>query len=220
MMPTWRILLLSLAFIGIVGLAMWAAIAYQPTDNNKGGNGYKRLSGTVAEGFVYRVGREKHPRATCSACRVGKMKLGLISLGAFNTIELDDLIINVPDASPSPIQDRQNGSQQEKSDADLVVDALNLKPVMAMARAEAKKFAGVKISKIQINKMSGDSLLPLVHAESLKNSGKRLMFHNVILHKDGQEQKLSEVELKVKPRLKLIWSSGSWDLTDMLSPLL
>jgi len=218
MMPTWRMLLLSLAFLGIVGLAMWAPTVYQPTDN-KGGNGYKRLSGTVAEGFVYRVGREKHPRATCSACRVGKMKLGLISLGAFNTIEIDDLIINVPDTVSPSVEDKQKSSQPRKSDADMVVDALNLRPVMAMARAEAKKFAGVKISKIQINKMSGDSLLPLVHAESLKNAGKRLVLHNVVLYKDGQEQKLSEVELKVKPRFKLMWSSGSWDLTDLLSPL-
>jgi len=219
MMSTGRILLLSLAFLGIVGLAMWAAVVYQPTDNNKSGNGYKRLSGTVAEGFVYRVGREKHPRATCSACRVGKMKLGLISLGAFNTIEFDDLVINVPESLPNVSEDKKSKGTQGKSEPDTLVDTLNLRPVMSMARAEAKKFAGIKIAGFQINKMSGDQLLSILKAESLRNSGNRMMLYNAVLYKDGQELLLREVELKVKPRFKLVWTAGVWDLADMLRPI-
>lgn len=225
MMPTWRIILLSLAFHGIVGLAMWVAVAYHPDGEKQGGNNYKRLSGTVAEGFVYRVGREKHPRATCSACRVGKMKLGLISLGAFNTIEFDDLVINIPEAGEKTESNKQVKSdvpitQKPKAETDAVVETLNLKPVMSMAHAEAKKFSGIKITNFQINQMSGEKLLPVIKAASLKNSGKRLVFHNATLYKGGEKLDLKEVELIAKPRFKLVWATGSWDLTETLSPIL
>lgn len=218
-MSTWRILLLSLAFLGIVGLAMWAAVAYHPVDDKKESNSYKRLSGTVAEGFVYRVGREKHPRVTCSACRVGKLKLGLVSLGAFNTIEFDDLVVNVPDTAWCSVEDNHPKKSKGKSDVDMIVDTFNLRSGMDRASAETKKFAGIKISKFKINKMSGNDLVPIIHAKSLKNSGKRILLHNAVLYKEGQVYKLKEVELKVKPRFKLVWPTGSWDLTDIITPI-
>lgn len=210
-------LLLSLAFLGIVGLAMWAAVAYHPVDDKKESNGYKRLSGTIAEGFVYRVGRERHPRVTCSACRVEKLKQGMISLGAFTTVEFDDLIINIPDADHRAVESDCSEKSMEKSDADAVVDALSLRS--SMADVKAKRFAGIRISRLQINKMSGDALVPIVHAGSLKNSGKRILLHDAVLHREGQVHRLKEVELKVKPRFRLIWPTGSWDLTDVLAPI-
>lgn len=221
MMSAWRMLLLSMAFLGVVGVAVWAALAHRPAEDKKGVVGYKRLSGTVAEGFACRVGGEKHPRVTCSACRVGKMKLGLISLGAFNAIEFDDLVINVPEASPCPaVEAGCSETPEGKSDADVVVNAFGLKSVMSMACVEAKAFAGIRISRLRVNKMEGDSLVPILSAESLKSAGKRLVLHNAVLHMEGQTQKAAEVELKVKPRFRLVWPTGSWNLTDVLAPIL
>lgn len=221
MMSAWRMLLLSMAFLGVVGMAVWAVVAHRPVEDKKGGVGYKRLSGTVAEGFAYRVGSEKYPRVTCSACRVGKMKLGLISLGAFNAIEFDDLVINVPEASPCPaVEAGCSETPKGKSDADVVVNAFSLKSVMSMACVEAKAFAGIRISRLRVNKMVGDSLVPILSAESLKSAGRRLVLHNAVLHMEGQTQKAAEVELKVNPRFRLVWPTGSWDLTDVLAPIL
>lgn len=201
---------------------MWVSVAYQPDGEGHAGNSYKRLSGTVAEGFVYRVGRERHPRVACSACRIGKMKLGLVSLGAFNTIEIDDLVINIPEAVTQTTLDRRTKSPNAKeqgsgTETDAVVEALGLKPVMAMAHAEAGRFTGIKISNFQVNRMSGDELRPVIKAASLKNSGRRMMLYDVVLHKDGERLDLDSAELVAKPCFKLHWPTGSWDLTEMLS---
>lgn len=222
MKPAWRVLLPALVFLGILGLALWVSVAYQPDGGENAGNGYKRLSGTVAEGFAYRVGRERHPRVTCSACRVGKMKLGLVSLGAFNTVEIDDLVINIPEAATKTSSNRRTKeanaqAQGLSAETDAVVEALNLKPVMAMAKAEARRFAGIKISNFQVNRMSGESLRPVIKAALLKNSGRRIMLYSAVLYKDGERFNLDSVELVVKPRFKLLWSTGTWDLTEMLS---
>ena len=220
-MPTWRILLLSLAFLGAVGLAMWVVTTYDSSDDRKGAGGYKKLSGTVAEGFVYRSGREPHPRVTCSACRVGKLKVGLVSLGAFNTIEFDDLVVNIPD----PIESERSSDsceieRAEKAETDELVQVLNLGPVMTMARVEAKKFAGIRISKLQINKMSSKGLKPVLAADILKNSGKRLILRNVVVYKDDHPLSISEAELKVNPGVSLVWRGGSWNLTKLLKSML
>lgn len=220
-MPTWRILLLSIAFLGTVGLVMWAVTAYDSSNDRKGTGAYKKLSGTVAEGFVYRSGREPHPRVTCSACRVGKLKVGLVSLGAFNTIEFDDLVVNIPESiGGEKTSDSCEIEGKKKTEADAVVQALNLKPVMAMARVEAKKFAGIRISKLQINKMSSKGLEPILAAGVLKNSGRRLVLRNVVLHKDDHPLSVSEVELKINQGVCLVWRGGSWDLTKLLKPML
>jgi hypothetical protein len=201
-----------------VGIGIWIAVSYLPSEETKKERvGYKQLSRTVAEGFVYRFGSEKYPRASCSACRIGKMKIGFVSLGAINTIEFDDLIINIPESQKKDGEDITTRIQDGKSETEMVVDAFNLNPVIRMACAEAKKFAGIRISKLQINRMSRNSLEPIIHASTMKNSGKRILLYNVVLHKDGQTHKLKEVELEVKPDLKLVWSTGSWDLTDVLS---
>lgn len=220
-MPTWRILLLSLAFLGAVGLAMWVVTTYDSSDDRKGAGGYKKLSGTVAEGFVYRSGRESHPRVTCSACRVGKLKVGLVSLGAFNAIEFDDLVVNIPESiGCEKTFDSSEIERGKKTETDAVVQALNLKPVMAMARVEAKKFTGIRISKLQINKMTSKGLKPILAADVLKNSGRRLVLRNVVLHKDDHPLSVSEAELKINPGVCLVWRDGSWDLTKLLEPML
>ena len=220
-MSTWRILLLSLAFLGSVGLAMWAVTAYDSANGRKGAGGYKKLSGTVAEGFVYRSGLEPHPRVTCSACRVGKLKLGLVSLGAFNTIEFDDLVVNIPESIGNK---KTLGSCEvergKKTETDAVLQALNLEPIMTMARVKAKKFAGIRISKLRINKMSPEGLKPILAADSLKNSGKRLVLRNVVLHRDDLPLRVSEAELAINPRVSIVWRDGSWDLTELLKSML
>jgi hypothetical protein len=221
MMPTWRAILPFLAFLGIIGLALWVSVADHPDGEEWGEKKYKRLSGTVAEGFVYRVGRERHPRVTCSACRVGKVKLGFISLGAFNAIEFDDLVLNIPEVSEKAAPGKRSNhqmptTQTTKADVADVVEDLNLKPVLTMAHAKAKQFAEIRVSNFQVNKMSGESLKPLVKASLLKNSGRRMILHDVILYKDEMGIALNEAELVVNPRLKLIWSTGSWDLTEIL----
>lgn len=220
-MPTWRILLLTLAFFGSVGLVMWAVTAHDSSDHRKVEGGYKKLSDTVAEGFVYRSGCEPYPRVTCSACRVGKLKLGIISLGAFNTIEFDDLVINIPESIDNGTISGSYGIEgKEAREIDVLVQSLNLGPVMTMARVGARKFTGIRISKLWMNRMSSDGLKPILTADILKNSGKRLVLCNVVLHMDGHPMRMREAELKVNPEVRVVWHGRSWNLTELLKPML
>ena len=40
------------------------------------------------------------------------------------------------------------------------MNAFSLKSVMSMAQAEGKAFAGIRVSRLRVNKMAGDTLIP------------------------------------------------------------
>ena len=217
-MTPWRIGLAAVATAAVFGFAIWRALnltveAPKPT-------GLKVLSGTVAEGFSYRSSKEKFPRATCGACRYGKMKLGVISIGALNVLEFDDLVVNLPS---SPQYAGQTNGVSATSETSLatqgdavtaeVVDAFNLKPLLSqLPKGLKRNLAGFRINRFVLNRMEGDELKLVVLAERVKSKGRRIFLHGVTLARNGMVEKLPSAELLLKPRIKLVWPSGSWDV--------
>lgn len=206
-MSTAKIVALIVAFFAAIGallfLIMNSSFMTPPV-----GDGMKRLSYTVAEGLVYKAHNEPFPRASCDACRTGKLKAGVLSLGAFNVIEFDNLVVNVP-----PHAAQKNLSEMVQADRS-VVESLDLNPLLSMSNIKAKhRFYGIKINGFAINMMDGDTLKPVASARLVKNSGKRVVMKDVVLSLDGGETHLSEAELVTEPRLAIKWSSGMLDLS-------
>ena len=211
-MREWRIWLAAISTLAIVIFAIYFAFNFNIEREKP--IGMKQLSGTVAEGFVYRSGKERFPRATCDACRVGKMKMGVISIGALNTLEFDNLTINIPE---SVVPNVCGVSDDDKNAAVDIVDGFDLKPLLSAAQSGKKKaFASIKINKLALNKMRGTELRPIFSADVLKSRGKDVVLRGVTIYREQNPQQLSHAELVIKPRIVIQWDCGSWDITDVI----
>lgn len=208
-MSTAKIVALIVAFFAAIGallfLIMNSSFMTPPV-----GDGMKRLSYTVAEGLVYKAHNEPFPRASCDACRTGKLKAGVFSLGAFNVIEFDNLVVNIPPNATKP-----NPIEEAKADKS-VIDSLDLNPLVDMSNVKTKrKFYGIKVNGFTLNKMEGDALKSVASARLVKNSGKRVIMKDVVLSLDGGETHLLEAELVTEPYLAIKWPGGILDLNSL-----
>ena len=214
MIHQWRIWLTTATTVAVVGFAIWCALSFEP-DKPKP-IGMKNLSGTVAEGFYYRSGKEKFPRATCDACRIGKMKMGLISLGAFNTLEFDNLVVNI--LTNSELKIEKDTREAAKDVAPEIVDRFSLKPLMGIAQNGLKKsFSSIRINGFQLNRLVNDELELVFSAGTLRNSGRNVILRDVVLNRGGEKECLKSAELKLRPRMVIVWSGGEWDITDIIN---
>jgi len=204
---TAKIVALIVAFFAAIG-ALLFMIMNSSFMTPPVGDGMKRLSYTVAEGLVYKAHNEPFPRASCDACRTGKLKAGVFSLGAFDVIEFDNLVVNIP---PSPAEtNRKDSAFGDRS----VMESLDLNPLLAISKIKTKrKFYGIKVNGFRLNIMDGDLLRPMASARLVKNSGKRIVLNDVSLFLDDGETHLPEAELVLKPSLAIKWVGGMLDLS-------
>lgn len=224
-MRQWQVWLAAAAALAVVGFSIWGVGLVNP--NKPKPVGMKRLSGTVLEKFVYRSGKERHPRATCNACRFGKVKMGVISIGPLNVLEFDDLVVNVPPSAKKDVQALVgNGTQApvqpalpvseampSGSAASDMVDSFDLKPLMIVARSDFNKpFAVVRINRFTLNRMVGDELELVFSAELLKSKGRSIMLYGVTIKRSQEEEKLASAELVLKPTPKIVWQGGALEL--------
>ena len=209
--------MLSAAFFAAAAALAWLA-ASRSTGVQPPAAGMKRLSGTVAERLVYRVPSEPFPRASCDACRMGRLKAGPFSLGAFNVVEFDDLVVNIP---PGGL----GGNAEEHGNATLsgssFAEALNLKPLVGMSQSQGggrkMKFHGIKINGFALNKMEGRELVPIASAATVRNSRRTIVLQDVVLRRNGAEERIAEAKLELKPRVAIVWPGGIWDLGAAIS---
>ena len=221
-MRTLWLVLATLFVIVLMGAATWYALNFS-TGNDLKPVGMKRLSGTLAEGLSYRQSQESFPRISCDACRIGKKKMGVFSLGAFSTIEFDNLVVNIPSGGMRPKRESAKVSdvvQCEKNHKETVKDivgAFNLESVMSISREDMRRsFAGIKINRFAINRMGEETLVPIVFVNTLQNRGRRIILNGVSIFREGSEKRIVSAELIFKPRIQIVWDGGFFDLSDLL----
>jgi hypothetical protein len=221
-MRTLWLVLATLFVIILMGAATWYALNFS-TGNDLKPVGMKRLSGTLAEGLSYRQPKESFPRISCDACRIGKKKMGVFSLGAFSTIEFDNLVVNIPPGGMRPkresakVIDVVQCEKNQKEAVKDIVGAFNLESVMSISREDMKRsFAGIKINRFAINRMGEETLAPIVFVNTLQNRGRRIILNGVSIFREGSEERIVSAELIFKPRIQIVWDGGSFDLSDLL----
>ena len=204
-MSTAKIVALIVAFFAAIGAIIYLTLNFQ-IDLPYKGDGMKRLSYTVAEGLVYKAHNEPFPRASCDACRTGKLKAGVFSLGAFDVIEVDNLVVNLP-------KDFAMGNDVATKEGNTFVETLDLNPLLSISNVKVKKkFYGIKVNGFSLNIVEGDKSTPVVSARLVKNSGKRIVLKDVSLFSDKGEISVPEAELVTEPKLYIKWASGVFDL--------
>ena len=220
----WLIWLLPAAVATVVAGAVWRTLSLERTMPKP--VGMKNLSETVAEGVSYRSWGDKFPRVACDACRVGKKKIGMLSLGAFNTLELDNLVINIPTnenlnaertIGRSVSEAERETGRPGKDAAPEIIDSFGLKPLMEMAQSGLEKsFSGVCVNKFTLNRVTESGLDTAISAERLRTSGKDVILQNVIVNRNGERISLKTARLKLKPKMTIVWSDGALDVADIV----
>lgn len=208
--------------IGVLGFVVlvWCALNVDISRYEKR-NGFKRLSSTVAEKASYFYGGEKFPRATCSACRTGKIKLGHFSLGGLNTIEFDDLVLNLPPdqkinyvPSPAKSSDKPAPVDVKGAKSDVFEQAFESLGISSLAKSFGKshlKYSGIKINRLELNKMDGDALKPILKAKTLRNQRDKLLLSGATIYRNEAPEYVESAVLEYKSGIRLVWAGGSWD---------
>ena len=206
MCSTGRLRLQVAVFIAAVCGIVWIGVRQDMPESPKP-NQMKRLSGTIAEELVYRIPKEPFPRASCKACRVGKMKAGVFSLGAFNVVEFDDLAVNIPPGGLRELKGGDAGGGVEKS--------AGLTPLVSMSGWKGgMKFHGITVNGLRVGRMDGTNLVPLFVASKVKNSGRKIVMKSVTLYRNGESETIPSATLALDPSPVVQWSGGSFALAE------
>ena len=90
-------------------------------------------------------------------------------------------------------------------------------PSKSISRNDMKRsFAGIKINRFAINRMGEETLVPIVFVNTLQNRGRRIILNGVSVFREGSEESIASAELIFKPRIRIVWDGGFFDLSDLL----
>ena len=186
------------------------------------------LDRNVAEGFRLWNPKAGVDSVRFDSCRVEKMRMGFFALGGFNVLCIKGLVLNLPlDAEDSEgKRDEGRGMMDEGSSfANATEDKpgkealAGLLPESLMKRMGlyAKRFSGIRVDGLSVNRVANRSVVPVFAAERMKNRGKTLELSNCrVVGDDGSTNLVGRAELRLKPVPVLAWNGGERRLDDLL----
>ena len=198
------VLLLLVAFAWIV-----IRVAFSTSSDVENLEGNKRYAFDVAEGFRLRNPKLPVDSIAFRACRIEKMRRGVLTLGGFNVIIIDDLVLNLPlgrtdlDVSPDTNEVRRLSSQVGLTDA-----------VRKSVGLGGRKFSGLTINGLAVNRIAGRGVQPVFTAAFAENRGKSLALKGCVVFDGANSNKVGNATLCLGPA-KIDWIGGSEDLSDL-----
>ena len=208
-----QVVVLFAVFLGIAGLCVFT-VNFQVKDEVK--QPVRRLDYNVAEGFRLWNPKAGVDSVSFESCRVEKMRMGLFALGGFNVLCIKGLVLNLPLEEGMSEEGRVKG---EEGGEKRVAPFAGLLPKSMMERTGliAKKFSGIKVDGLSVNRVANRSLVPVFAAETMKNRGKSLELRNCrVFADDGTTNLVARAMLRLKPVPALVWNGGERRLDDLV----
>ena len=198
---------MAVFFVVVLGVAALCAfvVSREPTEERT--KVAKSFDRTVAEGM-----RLWNPKAGVDSfrfdsCRVEKMRLGGFRLGGFNVLCIDGLVLNLP----LPLEDEDSGAKSEesrvKSGGRGAVDAIaGLLPQSFLMKSGVafKRFSGIQIRKLAVNRAENRREVPVFAADEAKNRGRTLVLKNCRVFEPGRTNDVGVARLVVNPAPALV----------------
>ena len=208
-----RMALFILVILGLAGLCHFA-VNHKSAEKEKLAS--PPLDRTVAEGFRLWNPKAGVDSVRFDSCRVEKMRMGFFALGGFNVLCIKGLVLNLPLEEGMSEEERAKGEEgREKRVAPFA--GLLPKSMMERTGLIAKKFSGIKVDGLSVNRVANRSLVPVFAAERMKNRGKSLELTNCrVFGDDGSTNLVGRAELRLKPVPALVWNGGERRLDDLL----
>ena len=206
-------------FVVVLGIAALCAFVVSREPTEERAKVAKSFDRTVAEGM-----RLWNPKAGVDSfrfdsCRVEKMRLGGFRLGGFNVLCIDGLVLNLP----LPLEEDDSGAKSEelrvKSGGPGTVEAITgLLPRSFLKKSGVafKRFSGVQIRKLAINRVENRCEVPVFAADEAKNRGRTLVLKNCRVFEQGRTNLVGVARLVVNPAPALVWEGGEPRLDDLL----
>lgn len=171
----------------------------------------KNFDQTVAEGMRLWNPKTGVDSFRFDSCRIEKMRMGAFRLGGFNVLCLDGLVLNLPlEAEAWMDHGKKNG----------VVEAFaGLLPRSFLQRAgvPAKRFSGIQINGLAVNRVENRRVVTVFAADEAKNRGRTLELKNCrVFADDGSTNFVGVAHLVVQPAPALVWEGGMRKLDDLL----
>ena len=147
----------------------------------------------------------------CGKCRVEKRKLGALTLGCFNVLVLEDLSVVIPPREPADdaVSNESGGGVSARE----LAEGLGLNEGFLKSQGCRLRFSGLKISGLSVATLDAAS-----------NAVPRFVAANGTAERDGlhlvgcgiitgtSTNAVGSAVLKIKPDLRLVWSSGELKL--------
>ena len=215
-----RMALFILVILGLAGLCHFA-VNHKSAEKEKLAS--PPLDRTVAEGL-----RLWNPKAGVDSirfdsCRVEKMRMGFFALGGFNVLCIKGLVLNLPleeGKSEEVRGEREEGRAKREEGREMrEMPFAGLLPKSLMERTGliAKRFSGIRVDGLQVNRVVNRSLVPVFAAKTMKNRGKSLELTNCrVFADDGATNLVAKAMLRLKPVPVLVWNGGERRLDDLL----
>ena len=178
-----------------------------------------RLDRTMAEGLRLWNPKAGVDSVRFDSCRVEKMRMGFFALGAFNVLCIKGLVLNLPlDAEDSEGKREEGRGKSEGQGAGKeALAGLLPKSLMERTGLISKRFSGIKVEGLSVNRVANRSVVPVFAAERMKNRGKTLELSNCrVFADDGSTNLVARAELRLKPVPVLAWNGGERRLDDLL----
>lgn len=170
----------------------------------------KNFDQTVAEGMRLWNPKTGVDSFRFDSCRIEKMRMGAFRLGGFNVLCLDGLVLNLPlEAEAWMDHGKKNG----------VVEAFaGLLPRSFLQRAgvPAKRFSGIQINGLAVNRVENRRVVTVFAADEAKNRGRTLELKNCRVFEPGRTNLVGVARLVLQPAPALVWDGGELKLDDLL----
>ena len=209
-----RMVLFFVVVLGIAGLCVLSVNHQVKMDEVK--LPPPRLDHDVAEGFRLWNPKAGVDSVRFDSCRVEKMRMGFFALGGFNVLCIKGLVLNLPLEEGMSEEGRAKGEEgREKRVAPFA--GLLPKSMMERTGLIAKRFSGIRVDGLQVNRVANRSVVPVFAAKTMKNRGRSLELTNCrVFADDGSTNLVARAELRLKPVPALVWNGGERRLDDLL----
>ena len=199
--------------LGIAGLCVLAVYRQSPEPREKLRK--RNIDRTVAEGM-----RLWNPKAGVDSIRfdsfrIEKMRMGMFALGGFNVLCLDGLVLNLPleedRTAAASAADAGAGRTATEAFAGLLPRSF-----LQRAGVPARRFSGIRIRGLAVNRVENRHTVPVFAADEAKNSGQALEIRNCRVFEPGRTNFVGVARLVLQPAPALVWEGGMRKLDDLL----
>lgn len=214
-----RMALFFAVVLGIAGLCVYSVNYQVKRDDVK--RQPPPLDHNVAEGFRLWNPKAGVDSVSFESCRVEKMRMGFFALGGFNVLCLKGLVLNLP-LEEGMSEEVSGGagrgtSEERRAKSEAPFAGLLPKSLLERTGLIAKRFSGIRVDGLSVNRVVNRALVPVFTAESMKNRGKSLELKNCrVFADDGATNLVAKAMLRLKPFPALVWDGGERRLDDLL----
>ena len=223
-----RMVLFFAVVLGIAGLCVYSVNYQVKRDDVK--RQPPPLDHNVAEGFRLWDPKAGVDSVSFESCRVEKMRMGFFALGGFNVLCIKGLVLNLPleegmseeerGKSEEGREKREEGrAKGEEGREKRVAPFAGLLPKSLMERTGliAKRFSGIRVDGLSVNRVVNRALVPVFTAKTMRNRGKSLELKNCrVFADDGSTNIVAKAMLRLRPDPALVWDGGERRLDDLL----